>query len=1401
MKKFLCLFLCFGIFSAVMAQPSPENLRIAQQLLKSNQKVLGYSAEDLSESLIKNSYFDNTSQAQLVYVLQTYKGLPIHNQYEVMAFKNGILQNKSGARINMQARIKPASITPTVDARNAISTSLKDRKLPEAKNFNLLAISEDGRTSLFTNLGVSRENVTAELMWVADKFTKDVYLAWQVYIIPNINSDYWQIRVDANSNKVIEVTNLTVYCNWDDPNHNLLHQNTTVEKPAAEKKASYFFDTYVNNVSPTVINGASYRVIPYPAESPIHPGGAPALKTDPWTLAPGNASSLKWHSTGTNDYNFTRGNNVWAKEDRAGNNSSTGSPATSGSADPLTFDFTPDFTVDPTQVAPIQNQQFNITNLFYWNNIMHDITYVYGFDEASANFQTNNQGRGGNGNDHVLADAQDGSGNNNANFSTPADGGSGRMQMFLWGGTPRRDGDVDNGIVAHEFGHGVSNRLTGGGSSGCLGSNEQMGEGWSDYIGLMVTTDWSTSQLTDGFNKPRPMGNYAVGQSLSGNGIRSQKYTTNFAINNKTYGSTIPSESHDRGEIWCAALWDMTWNIIIQTGNINPNLFDANGSGGNVVAMKLMMQGLKLQPCGPGFLDGRDAILAADQLLYNGLYRCAIISAFARRGMGFDAKQGSAYSTTDQTPGFSTAEVSMTITQNVTQQIEGQQVTYTHSLTTGTCSGISNFIITDTLPTNVTYVSGGNYNAANRVVSFPVNMGAVSTDNYSFTVTINNGSYFPTSTLLDEKVLGTTIPVTWATSSISSLNWTVSSTQSHTAPNAFFAADNGTQSDFSLSSTTGIDLTSNPPILSFWHSYNTEEGWDGGVVEISTNDGATWSDLGAYMVDNPYNSGLGTGSNLSGRAAFSGNSNGFIKTSISLQAFANQTAKFRFRFGADNNTGIVGWFVDDILLLKEPRVNIRSNLFNAASKKLLVRDTSTLILENPLACTNVVISTEPVPQINVCPASAASFTVAAAGTNLQYQWQQSATGCTGTFTDITGANAATYSIASVTTALDNYAYRVIVKNSCPSADTSTCSILRVNNEISIATQPAATAGCVGQAASFSVNASGTTLSYQWQVSTNAGSTYSNLSNANTATISLANITAAQNGNLYRVLISGACSVTATASNGAMLTVNNPAAVTQQPTSVSKCVGNNVTFSSAATGTGISYQWQVSTNGGTSFTNITGAVSSTLNVNNIQLVQSSNQYRVQVSSSACAGAQSSAATLTVTSPPQVTITTAANTGITPNTKATLNANATPNGNYTYQWFLNGTAVNSPTGATLTVGIDEVGSYTVTVTDATTGCSSGSNALVVTEVASDEFYIYPSPNNGRFKVRYYNSDANNQRTLNIYDSKGARVYSKQYSINSAYTLMDVNLLNAQAGIYMVELRDKTGKRIALGKVVIQ
>ena len=121
---------------------------------------------------------------------------------------------------------------------------------------------------------------------------------------------------------------------------------------------------------------------------------------------------------------------------------------------------------------------------------MHDLMYRYGFDEQSGNFQEHNFSGKGKGGDAVVAMAQDGSGTNNANFATPPDGQRPRMRMYVWDQQiPFRDGDLEAGIVIHEYSHGVSTRLVGGpANSGCLGWGEAggMGEGIGDFFATMI---------------------------------------------------------------------------------------------------------------------------------------------------------------------------------------------------------------------------------------------------------------------------------------------------------------------------------------------------------------------------------------------------------------------------------------------------------------------------------------------------------------------------------------------------------------------------------------------------------------------------------------------------------------------------------------------------------------------------------------------------------------------------------------------------------------------------------------------------------------------------------------------------------------------------------------------------
>jgi len=1023
-KLLLVAAAAFTLFTA-KAQLTDADINTAKQVVAKNSVAIGLSADELNNIIVSSTYL-SVEGIRMVYLYQGYKGIPVYNQMYVLAFKNDKVVSVAGGGIpSLDQKVNIKSGIPSVTVQEAVKAAFAESKI----DLQFLRGSLDApvlnawRKLDFGKLGISDLNVTAELMWVpvADKQVK---LAWQIFVTPLNSSDMWQIRVDAQDLSIIGKDNLTVYDHWSKDEHATIKNDRKFifnEKNYAEARK--------NEIRPftgykmPVVNSATYRVVRYPAESPIHPGGAPSLHTDPWTMAPGNATTLKWHNDGTVEHDSTRGNNVYAAEDRNNTNTVIDKAAVSQTPQPtLTFDYAPDFTQAPTVTSP-PNQQFNITNLFYMNNIMHDITYLYGFNEVSGNFQKDNMGRGGLGNDHVFGDAQDGGGTNNANFATPADGQNPRMQMYIWtAANPDRDGDVDNGIIAHEFGHGISNRLTGGpANSGCVGNAEHGGEGWSDYYALMVTTNWATATVTDGA-LPRPIGTYAINQPVTGGGIRNFPYSTNMAINPLVYSTSLPAQVHNRGEYWCMALWEMTWAMIQQNG-INPNLFNAAGVGGNSAAIKLVTEGMKLQPCGPGFIDARDAILKADTLFFGGQYSCAIWTAFAKRGMGRGASQGSAGSVTDQIPSFIVSAGVTGLNENVQSQQEGGNITYTNKVTVDNCAAITGYYVTDTLPTNVTYVSGGVYNAGNRTVTFnPINLPAGAVQTYPFTVSVNAGTYFAPVTHLNEQVTGATIPATWTATSINATVWTVATSAGHSLPNSFAALYNvNAANDLSLAMTSAITLNpgtvSNYTTLSFWHQYNTEEGWDGGVVEISTDNGATWADLGSRMIKNKYSGSLGTGSNLAGRSAFTGTTAGFIETVVNLSSYAGQSIKIRFRFGSDNNTGAnsgtSGWWVDDIVLYSEPAIQMRSNLFNLSNVRMSFSDTLTRIT---LGCTTATISSQP-SNANGCVGGNASFSVGlnvGAGT---YQWQENTgSGFVNLANNATysGVNTATLTITGIT---------------------------------------------------------------------------------------------------------------------------------------------------------------------------------------------------------------------------------------------------------------------------------------------------------------------------------------------------------------------------------------------------
>ena len=1289
MKKILLILFCFSFAIKGFSQNTELNKSSAWALVQKTSAGLGFSPAEMNSLSVAQSFTNPAIGATYIYLQQTWKNIPVHNKIIVLAYKNDRLVSKAGELFpspGSYSNDQPA--VPATSALNALQAAAWNVKAQSPLSGTGIP-NEAGRLN-FGKMGIAYEDITAQLYWLPVKKGGKITLnlVWQIFLAPVNTDDMWQIRVDAKTNTVLEKNNLTVY--------------DELGKPHTEPTAGAPINSFSNPAtpalsganSPALVGTANYLVIPYPVESPLY--GPAASVTNPWTMAGAfnpNAATLKWHNDGTLDYTISRGNNVWATEDRAGTNNGgtvtpTGLPATSTTTpDPLNFNFTPDYTVAPT--TPVF-QQYAITNLFYWNNIMHDLTYQYTFDEVSGNFQNSNQGRGGTGNDYVIAIAQSAAGTNNANFGTPADGGRPRMRMYLWTITnPQRDGDVDAGIMCHEYTHGISNRLTGGiaGGGGCLGNAEEAGEGWSDYFALMATTNWATALTTDGFTKKRPLGNYVEGQTVNGGGIRTHPYCTNFAINPLTYAFVASSggEVHDIGEVWCEALWDMTWNII-QMDGINANLFNAAGTGGNSIAMRLVMEGMRLQPCSPGFIDGRDAILRADQLLYAGRYHCAILSAFAARGMGTDARQGSSGATNDQIVGFSTVESALTLTQSITQQQEGLQVTYTNHIVAGACGAITNYLITDTLPANVTYVSGGTYNAGTRVVSFAVNVASGATQDYPFTVQINAGTYFPTVTLFEDPVTSPTIAGSpWTASTTAASSWTVSTARSHSPTMAYYCAGVPTISDARLFSTTAIALPATPPNLSFWHWYNTESTYDGGILEISTDGGTTYTYVPpANFLSNGYTTAMDASTVLTGKTAWSGNSGGFIKTVVNLLPYANQSIKLRFRNTNDNGTSLEGWYIDDIAIKKQATVDIRSNLFNSTGVRIQIADTFTIILQSS-ACTPVVINTQPTNVVS-CSGSSVTFAVAATGSSPTYQWQLSTDGGA-TYNNIAGETNATLVLTNITVGMSGYKYRVIVNNACPSSATSTGATLTVNPGVSITGQPASVTTCAGNNAVFTVTASGTPT-YQWQVSTDGGTTFTNIAGATAASYTVNGVTAAMNNNQYHVIVSNACPSSAT-SNNVTLTVQSAPAITAQGVAVLTCVGNAATFSVTATGSNLSYQWQSASSCAGPFTNIPGATSSVYIISSPTVAMNGTVYHLVITG-VCVPATvvSNCILLTVNTPVSITVqpqpvTTCEGT----NASFTVVAAGT---SPTYQW-----QVSTDGGATFTnIAGATAASYTIT-----------------------------------------------------------------------------------------------------------
>jgi hypothetical protein len=820
---------------------------------------------------------------------------------------------------------------------------------------------------------------------------------------------------------------------------------------------------------------------PFVATGLVTLQNSPYSMNDPW-LPPGATQ--------------TSGNNVDAYADISGADGFDGTDLRAPTTSPGTFDHTYDTGIEPFSTA---QRRASVTQLFYTINFLHDWFYDSGFDEPAGNAQVSNYGRGGLGGDPVLGEAQDWSGTNNANMLTPADGGSPRMQMYVWnrpagtltvaspapisgsylagtatfgpqtfstsgtliaavdgvaptgdgctalvntvagkivlvdrssctfvtaalnaqaagaigvivvdnlyhttppsmsgsgavtipvisvtkatgdllkaqlGSNPSitiarstslwRDGTLDNQIVAHEWGHYISNRLVGGGGGLSTQHSGGMGEGWADFHALLLT-----ARAGDDFNGVYNAGSYATTNSTRSTnayyfGVRRYPYTTDMTKNPLTFGHIqqgVPLPAgppvafgsdgasnaavHRTGEVWCTMLWECYAALLNDPGRLT--FAEAQQR-----MRDYLVAGYKMTPSAPTFTEARDAILAA-AAANDAADLAAFWAAFAKRGCGTGAVPPDRYTTTNipVVESFAVgADLAVSGLELGTTPFSCDADAYVDEGEVGEVSVTLRNMGASTLSATTATVT-----SSNPAVTFPdgntVNVPATGPFE-SATVAVRvrlvgmaGVTALPLDVEADDPALlvpGPRSGSTWAyvhadeePSATHELFDTQTDVWTYTGDSSpsmgwhrreytpgdrrLYAFDPGTDSDASAVSPPLTIGGLAPFRIFFDHAYRMENTYDGGVLEISTDDGATWTDLGASITGGGYTGTIVPGSALSGRSAWTGTSPGYpALTPVTVDlgmAYAGQTVRVRFRTASDGGVGDDGWSIANVLV-------------------------------------------------------------------------------------------------------------------------------------------------------------------------------------------------------------------------------------------------------------------------------------------------------------------------------------------------------------------------------------------------------------------------------------------------------------------------------------------------------
>lgn len=577
---------------------------VARSFIQRNADLYGLSAREAAQLRKRADYANPSGNLAWVELKQELNGLPIfRGEVRFALTPDGEIAHSTG---NLVPALEDAHVAtePSIDAASAIAIAAE-------------------------SIGADASSFTREPDPKLEYFPLDsgvVTLAWSMILWLD-DAAYWTY-VSAEGGELL----------W---RKNIVHEQS---QPA----------TYV------VYDAES----PAPL-SPTHatPGsgiqGALIPRTSFTIVSEGAFNALGWMTDGTS---ITTGNNADVGLDlSAPDGIDAGTRATGTAFRVFDYAYNPAPGNPPPGDAPtLASYRFGeVVQMFFWTNRHHDRLYELGFTEAARNFQQDNFGRGGLGGDPILAEGQDFSGVNNANFAATPDGIPGRMQMFIFDGPdPDRTSGIDQETVLHELTHGTSLRLHGNSSGIGIGMSRGMGEGWSDFYARALTSGpdedvngvyafgaYSTLGRFPGYTDNYYYGvrrfPYAVIANLGPNGRPHNPLTfadidplqadlTDGAFPRGPFGSTNPFEEHASGEVWCSALLEVRARLINRLG----------WAAGNQLALQLVTDGMKLDPILPTFLQGRNAILAAN---FASAHASAAVEAdiwrgFAARGMGFAAR-------------------------------------------------------------------------------------------------------------------------------------------------------------------------------------------------------------------------------------------------------------------------------------------------------------------------------------------------------------------------------------------------------------------------------------------------------------------------------------------------------------------------------------------------------------------------------------------------------------------------------------------------------------------------------------------------------------------------------------------------------------------------------------------